>query len=111
MSHSTENNRLFYIFRKHFNSLQNLITSTVVDTSSKLYSCGLITDDVLEEVVSAQDSNRIKAAKIMICVNSLVKMCPPKLMDFLKVLKGNPFFDDLTMEIISMFQRHFEGIQ
>ena len=91
---------LFGIFQKHYSSLEAMISTCVNTTASKLYSKKLISEKVQDEVITGRDPDGIKASKVLLNVQKIMKVNPMKLKMLVDVLKEEPSFEDLTKQII-----------
>ncbi len=92
------------IFQRYYDSLVTTTGTCGVDTiANKLYSKNLISENVLGQVITGQDSDSIKASKVLYNVKERIKVDPGKLRTLVEVLKKEPVFDDLTKEITSEY--------
>ena len=80
--------------QKFVGTLTDLLQHHVVTISTSLLAKGLLTDDLQSWVLTASGvSNKEKAARILSSVIDQVKHSPQSYVDFIDVLKEDPFFE------------------
>lgn len=84
------------IFQRHYSELETMISMCVDTVSNKLFSKGLISDNVLGLIITGQDSDRKKASKVLHIVRNAIKVNPEKLKVFVDILKEERSLKDLT---------------
>ena len=90
-------------FQRHYNSLVALTSTCIGTITSKLFARKLISEDILGQVVTGQDSDQGKAQRVLYSIHQQVKTDPGKLKTLLEVLEEEPVFDNLTKEMISKY--------
>ena len=86
--------------------LTDLLQHNILSVSDKLLEKGLVTKDVHDSVLTAEGvSSKKNAAKLVSCVTDLVKDSAWRFHDFLDVLNGDPYFDDIVQKIISIHSK------
>lgn len=76
-----------------------IIQSCPDSLANKLFSSKLLSDEVLDQVITGQDPNGKKASRILHTVSTYIKADPEKVLNFIRVLEEEPSFDDLIKEI------------
>ena len=89
--------------------LTDLLQHNILSVSAKLLEKGLVTKDVHDSVLTEGVSNHNKAAKLVSCVADRVKGSPRRFHDFIDVLKGDSYFDDIVQKIISIHSKFSGG--
>ena len=98
-SSSRKSDRLYSIFQEHFDDLRSLIEMSLESMASKLFTKNLISSDVMNEIITSQQSAANKALVLLANVSSLVKKDSGKLLVLLEILKQEAAFDDITSKI------------
>ena len=85
--------------------LTALLQHNLVPVASQLLSLGLITDEVVSWLLTAQGvSNVNKAQRLLSCVADRVKVSPKGFQTFVDVLKEDSFFDDVVQKLITTYK-------
>ncbi len=92
---------LFNIFQRHYANLVTITETCVTTMTTKLYSKKLISEDVLDRVITGQDPDSIKASRVLHSIKQQIKVDPGKLRTLVEVLKEEPVFDGLAKVIMS----------
>ena len=85
--------------------LTDLLQHNILSVSAKLLEKGLVTKDVHDSVLTESVSSHNKAAKLVSCVTDRVKGSARRFHDFIDVLKGDSYFDDIVQEIVSIHSK------
>ena len=86
--------------------LTDLLQHNILSVSAKLLEKGLVTKDVHDSVLYTEGvSSHNKAAKLVSCVTDRVKGSARRFHDFIDVLKGDSYFDDIVQEITSIHSK------
>lgn len=96
-----ENTLLFEIFQKYYEQLNAITRSCPNTIANKLFSKNMISVEVLDQVITGQDSSGKKASTVLFSVCSQIQANPQKLLDFIEVLKEESIYDDIAREIAS----------
>ena len=93
--------------------LTSLLQHNILSVSAKLLEKGLVTKDVYDSVITTADgvSSQNKAAKLVSCVTDRVKGSARQFHDFIDVLKGDSYFDDIVQEITSIHSKFSDGYE
>lgn len=93
-------NNLLGIFKRYNKSLVTMIKSCPTNFSSMLYSKGFISDETWNQVITGQDS-QVKKASLLLCdVHNALEINPEMLVQFVRLLKQDKYFDSLAEEIM-----------
>ena len=77
------------------------ISKSCPDTlAAELFSRNVIPAEVLDQVVTGQDSGAKKASIVLVSVCSQVQANPEKLLDFIEALKEEASFDEIVKAMI-----------
>ena len=96
----TDQNAEYQSLVQSADDLTQLIQHNVVSLSSKLFSTGLVAKDVHDSVLSVDGaSNQSKAAKLLSCVIDKIKDSAGRFQDFIDVLGGDPYFENIVLKI------------
>ena len=85
--------------------LTDLLQHNILSVSAKLLEKGLVTKDVHDSILTEGVSSHNKAAKLVSCVTDRVKGSARRFRDFIDVLKGDSYFDDIVQEITSIHSK------
>lgn len=96
----SKNVHLFDIFKKYYGVLAKKLCACLNTVTNELYARNLISDEVQSQVISSQDSDQTKASKLLLHVKNEIQCNPAKLLELIDVLKEEPFFDEITKEIM-----------